>query len=82
MSDFGSPLGANTGNGRAPDEGHQGSGLAGGQTGNAFKLVESAQDPLRAVNAPHLVAFVRAEAVFINGKLIERPPKTTQSKPA
>jgi hypothetical protein len=25
------------------------------------------------VNAPHLVALVRAEATFINGKLVERP---------
>ena len=39
----------------------------------AFKLIESAQDCWRAVNAPHLVALVRAGATFINGKLIERP---------
>jgi len=39
----------------------------------AFKLIESAQDRWRAVNAPHLVALVRAGATFINGKLIERP---------
>jgi len=39
----------------------------------AFKLIESAQDRRRAVNAPHLVALVRAGATFINGKLIERP---------
>src|ERR1700683_16380 len=39
----------------------------------AFKLIESAQDRWRAVNAPHLVALVRAGAVFINGKLVERP---------
>ena len=36
----------------------------------AFKLIESAQD--RCV-APHLVALVRAGAVFVNGKLVERP---------
>jgi putative transposase len=31
-----------------------------------------------AVNAPHLVALVRAGATFINGKLIERPaPQVT-----
>jgi hypothetical protein len=35
----------------------------------AFKLIESAQDHWRAVNAPHLVALVRAGATFINGKL-------------
>jgi transposase-like protein len=39
----------------------------------AFKLVESAQDRWRAVNAPHLVALVRAGAPFHNGQLIERP---------
>ena len=41
----------------------------------AFKLIESAQDRWRAVNAPHLVALVRAGATFVNGKLIERPTK-------
>jgi hypothetical protein len=30
----------------------------------AFKLIESAQAPWRAVNAPHLVALVRAAARF------------------
>jgi transposase-like protein len=39
----------------------------------AFKLIESAQARWRAVNAPHLVALVRAGATFVNGKLIERP---------
>ena len=39
----------------------------------AFKLIESAQARWRAVNAPHLVALVRAGATFINGKLVERP---------
>jgi hypothetical protein len=39
----------------------------------AFKLMASAQARRRAVNAPHLVALVRAGAVFKNGKLIERP---------
>jgi transposase-like protein len=39
----------------------------------AFKLIESAQDRWRCVNAPHLVALVRAGATFINGKLAERP---------
>jgi transposase-like protein len=38
----------------------------------AFKLIESAQARWRAVNAPHLVALVRAGATFINGKLVER----------
>jgi transposase-like protein len=39
----------------------------------AFKLIESAQNRWRAVNAPHLVALVRAGATFINGQLVERP---------
>jgi hypothetical protein len=34
----------------------------------AFKFIESAQDRWRAVNAPHLIALVRAGATFINGK--------------
>jgi transposase-like protein len=39
----------------------------------AFKLIESAQARWRAVNAPHLVALVRAGATFINGTHVERP---------
>jgi len=39
----------------------------------AFKLIEAAQDRWRAVNAPHLVALVRAGARFEGGKLVERP---------
>ena len=39
----------------------------------AFELIESAQDRWRAVNAPHLVALFHAGAVFVNGKLVERP---------
>jgi transposase-like protein len=42
----------------------------------AFKLIESAQARWRAVNAPHLVALVRAGATFVSGQLIERPAKT------
>jgi len=38
----------------------------------AFKLIESAQDRWRAVNAPHLVALVRAGAHFKRGVLVER----------
>ncbi len=39
----------------------------------AFKLIESAQRCWRAVNAPHLVALVRAGAHFDKGRLVERP---------
>jgi hypothetical protein len=42
----------------------------------AFKLIEAAQARWRAVNAPHLVALVRAGATFVNGKLLERPAET------
>jgi hypothetical protein len=47
----------------------------------AFKLIEAAQDRWRAVNAPHLVALVRAGGVFEAGKLLERPdePPTRSS---
>jgi transposase-like protein len=38
----------------------------------AFKLVQAAQDRWRKVNAPHLVALVRAGARFIDGHLQER----------
>src|SRR5690349_1429222 len=48
----------------------------------AFKLIESAQDRWRAVNAPHLVALVRAGAAFVNGKLVERPGEEVQPKAA
>jgi transposase-like protein len=48
----------------------------------AFKLIEAAQDRWRAVNAPHLVALVRAGAVFVNGKLVERPDETPQPEAA
>ncbi len=42
----------------------------------AFKLIESAQGRWRAVNAPHLVALVRAGATFEKGKLVERPDES------
>jgi transposase-like protein len=42
----------------------------------AFKLIESAQARWRAVNAPHLVALVRAGARFEKGILIERPDES------
>jgi len=45
----------------------------------AFKLIESAQDRWRAVNAPHLVALVRAGATFVNGKLAGRPEEQAPS---
>jgi transposase-like protein len=44
----------------------------------AFKLIESAQTRWRAVNAPHLVALVRAGATFEKGKLVERPDESDE----
>lgn len=43
-----------------------------------FKLVESAQQRWRAVNAPHLVALVRAGARFEGGQLIERSARAAR----
>ncbi len=45
---------------------------------SAFKLIESVQRRWRMVNAPHLVALVRAGATFTGGQLIER----TDTQPA
>jgi len=43
----------------------------------AFKLVEAVQARWRAVNAPHLVALVRAgRRRFTNGHLVERPDES------
>jgi putative transposase len=48
----------------------------------AFKLIESAQTRWRAVNAPHLVALVRAGATFHKGKLLERPAESGDQEQA
>jgi putative transposase len=51
----------------------------------AYKLIEAAQTRWRKVNAPELVAFVHAGAVFHKGKLLERPiditPEPSAAKP-
>ncbi|HEX2042259.1 MAG TPA: IS256 family transposase, partial [Acidimicrobiales bacterium] len=44
----------------------------------AFKLLEAAQQRWRSVNAPNLVALVRAGAKFDKGVLIERPSEPDQ----
>ncbi len=46
----------------------------------AFKLIEAAHARWRAVNAPHLVALVRAGAVFTNGKLVDDPTTSPNHK--
>ncbi len=49
----------------------------------AYKLIDAAQARWRAVNAPpHLVALVRAGAVFHKGKLLERPTDITPTATA
>lgn len=48
----------------------------------AFKLIEAAEQRWRAVNAPHLVALVRAGAIFDKGVLIERPNEQDQEAAA
>jgi hypothetical protein len=48
----------------------------------AFRFIEAAQHRWRAVNAPHLVALVRADAVFKRGKLVERSTTRTVTKTA
>jgi putative transposase len=48
----------------------------------AYKLIEAAQSRWRAVNGPHLVALVRAGAIFEKGKLIPRPTHSPGRKEA
>jgi transposase-like protein len=48
----------------------------------ASRPIEAAEARWRAVNAPHLVALVRAGAVFEKGKLIERPVDSSTTKEA
>jgi putative transposase len=50
----------------------KGPGLCAAGITMAYKLIDAAQARWRAVNAPHLVALVRAGAVFHKGKLLER----------
>ena len=47
----------------------------------ALKLIESAQDRWRAVNAPHLVVLVRAGATFKSGNSSEGQARRISKKP-
>jgi putative transposase len=60
----------------------KGPGSRGAGIAMAYKLIDAAQAPWRAVNAPHLVALVRAGATFHKGKLLERPIDITPTKPS
>jgi transposase-like protein len=59
-----------------------GSGSRAAGIAMAYKLIEAAQTHWRAVNAPHLVALVRAGATFHKGKLLERPTEIIPTEPA
>src|SRR5258707_1111022 len=48
----------------------------------AFKLIEAAQDHWRMVNAPHLVALVRAGATFTGGTRAARPGEKAKQEAA
>jgi transposase-like protein len=48
----------------------------------AFKLIEAAESRWRSVNAPQLVALVRAGAKFEKGVMIERPNQQDQEDAA
>ncbi len=48
----------------------------------AFKLIEAAEQRWRSVNAPHLVALVRAGAKFDKGVMVERPNEPNQEAAA
>jgi len=48
----------------------------------AFKLIEAAEHRWRSVNAPHLVALVRAGATFDKWVMVERPNQQDQEAAA
>jgi putative transposase len=48
----------------------------------AFKLMEAAEERWRSVNAPHLVALVRAGAKFEKGVMVERAKSSDQEAAA
>jgi transposase-like protein len=63
----------------------KGSGSKAAGLAMAYKLIKAAEARWRTVNAPHLVALVRAGARFEAGKLVERPdahPAETTTKTA
>ena len=48
----------------------------------AFKLIEAAERRWRSVNAPQLVALVRAGTTFEKGVMVERPKQQDQEAAA
>jgi hypothetical protein len=67
------------GDGPAPDQGHQRARLAGGGPGDGVQADQVLTGPLARGQRAHLVALVRAGAVFVNGKLVERPEEQAPS---
>ena len=68
------------GNCSAPElSGGRGPGSRAAGLAMAYKLIESAQTRWRAVNAPHLVALVRAGARFNKGVIVEREPQDQEA---
>jgi len=57
---------------RLPTKVTKGPGSRAGGLAMAYKLIESAQTRWRMVNAPHLVALVRAGVRFEKGAMVER----------
>ena len=61
--------------GRARTDVTKGPGSRAAGLAMCFKLIEVQEGRWRRVNAPGLVALVRAGAKFVNGRLIERTDK-------
>ena len=53
-------------------QGDQGTGLKVSRTGHGLQAHRAGPDPVAQVNAPHLVALVRAGVTFEKGVMIER----------
>jgi hypothetical protein len=57
--------------GEGEDGRYEGEGLEAGLA-MIFKLMEAAEGRWRRLNAPHLVALVKAGTQFVNGELVGR----------
>lgn len=70
---------------RLPTKVTKGPGSRAAGIAMAYKLIDAAQLRWRAVNAPHLVALVRAWRCVPQGKLLERPaditPESSNAEP-
>lgn len=66
--------------GAKPLQDHQGPGFTSRRTGHGVQAHARRAGPLRAVDAPHCLALVRAGATFKDGRLVERPDDLTHVK--